>query len=180
MTYEQFKNLKPGAFKRRRGVHPETFEQNFLANKEFIKANEETSRILLLITGNELNSHNDSVSASIIDCSVCQAIDQLWTEYSLPRIPLVLRQSDRSVKTIGLVDSGATVNVLPYELGLQLGAVWDNRKAIIQLAGNLGNQPAMPFSAIVQIEDFAPTATSHIRQNVSLRSGVSSPRAIGI
>ncbi len=27
MTYEQFKNLKPGAFKRRCGVHPETFEQ---------------------------------------------------------------------------------------------------------------------------------------------------------
>ncbi len=27
MTYEQFLNLKPGAFKRRCGVHPETFEQ---------------------------------------------------------------------------------------------------------------------------------------------------------
>ena len=27
MTYEQFKNLKPGAFKRRCGVHLETFEQ---------------------------------------------------------------------------------------------------------------------------------------------------------
>ncbi len=27
MTYEQFLNLKPGAFKRRCGVHLETFEQ---------------------------------------------------------------------------------------------------------------------------------------------------------
>jgi len=27
MTYEQFKNLKPSAFKRRCGVHTETFEQ---------------------------------------------------------------------------------------------------------------------------------------------------------
>ncbi len=27
MTYEQFKNLKPGAFKRRCGVYPETFKQ---------------------------------------------------------------------------------------------------------------------------------------------------------
>ena len=27
MTYEQFKNLHPGAFKRRCGVHPETFKQ---------------------------------------------------------------------------------------------------------------------------------------------------------
>lgn len=76
---------------------------------------------------------------------------------SLPRIPLVLRRGDRSVETNGLVDSGATVNALPYELGFQLGAVWDNRKAIIQLAGNLGNRSAMPFSATVEIGDFAPT-----------------------
>ncbi len=57
---------------------------------------------------------------------------------------------------MGLVDSGATVNVLSHELGLQLGAVWDDRKAIIQLAGNLTNQLAMPFSATVEIGDFAP------------------------
>ncbi|OWY68285.1 hypothetical protein B7486_26855 [cyanobacterium TDX16] len=75
---------------------------------------------------------------------------------SLPRLPLILRQGDRNVEAIGLVDSGATVNVLPYELGLQLGGVWDDRKAIIQLAGNLSNQPAMPFSATAQISDFAP------------------------
>ncbi|MCU0532520.1 MAG: hypothetical protein MUD14_01235 [Hydrococcus sp. Prado102] len=76
---------------------------------------------------------------------------------SLPRIPLILRRDDRSIEAIGLVDSGATVNILPYEHGLELGAVWDERKAIIQLAGNLRSQPAMPFSAIVEIGDFAPT-----------------------
>jgi hypothetical protein len=76
---------------------------------------------------------------------------------SLPRIPLILRRGDRSVEGFGLVDSGATVNVLPYELGLQLGAVWDDRKAIIQLAGNLGNQLAIPLSAIAEIDNFPPT-----------------------
>lgn len=75
---------------------------------------------------------------------------------SLPRLPLILRQGDRNVEAIGLVDSGATVNVLPYELGLQLGGVWDERKAIVQLAGNLSNQPAMPFFATAQIGDFVP------------------------
>jgi hypothetical protein len=54
------------------------------------------------------------------------------------------------------VDSGATVNVLSYELGLQLGGVWDDRGAIIQLAGNLSNQPAMPFATISQIGEFPP------------------------
>jgi hypothetical protein len=75
----------------------------------------------------------------------------------LPRLPLSLRREDRIVEAVGLVDSGATVNVLLYELGLQLGAEWDDRRAIIQLAGNLGNQPAMPFSAIAQIGEFSPT-----------------------
>jgi hypothetical protein len=76
---------------------------------------------------------------------------------SLPRLSLLLRREDRIVESVGLVDSGATVNVLPYELGIQLGGVWEDRKAIIQLAGNLGNQPAMPFSANAQIGDFKPT-----------------------
>jgi hypothetical protein len=76
---------------------------------------------------------------------------------SLPRLPLSLCREARSVEAIGLVDSGATVNVLPYGLGLQLGGMWDDSRAVIQLSGNLGNQPAMPFSAIVQIGEFSPT-----------------------
>lgn len=49
---------------------------------------------------------------------------------SLPRLPLLLRREDQSVEAVGLVDSGATVDVLPYELGLQLGGIWDDRRAI--------------------------------------------------
>jgi hypothetical protein len=76
---------------------------------------------------------------------------------SLPRLPLLLLREEQNVEVVGLVDSGATVNVLPYELGLQLGGVWDDRRAIIQLAGNLSSQPAMPFAAITQIEAFPAT-----------------------
>jgi len=75
---------------------------------------------------------------------------------SLPRVPLILHCEGCTVEALGLVDSGATVNVMPYELGVQLGATWDDSKAIIQLAGNLGNQPAAPFSAIVQVRDIPP------------------------
>jgi hypothetical protein len=75
---------------------------------------------------------------------------------SLPRVPLMLRQGDHIVETVGLVDSGATINVLPYEIGLQLGSVWDERKAIIRLTGNLGNQQAIPFSVVAQIGEFEP------------------------
>ncbi|MEM9220061.1 MAG: hypothetical protein AAGD25_37760 [Cyanobacteria bacterium P01_F01_bin.150] len=75
---------------------------------------------------------------------------------SLPRLPLIIRREERTIEALGLVDSGATVNVMPCELGLQLGAIWDDSQAILQLAGNLGNQSAMPFSAMVQVGDVAP------------------------
>lgn len=49
---------------------------------------------------------------------------------SLPRVPLVLRRGDQIVEGLGLVDSGATINVLPYEIGLQLGGVWMKAKPL--------------------------------------------------
>ncbi len=75
---------------------------------------------------------------------------------SLPRIPLILKRDNQQVEAIGLVDSGATVNVLSYQFGLELGGIWDDRKAIIQLGGNLGSQTAMPFSAIAHVGDYSP------------------------
>ncbi|MGK7945902.1 MAG: hypothetical protein AB4058_15675 [Microcystaceae cyanobacterium] len=75
---------------------------------------------------------------------------------SLPRIPLILKRDNQQVEAIGLVDSGATVNVISYQLGLDLGGIWDARQAIIQLGGNLGNQSAMAFSAIAHVGEYPP------------------------
>jgi hypothetical protein len=75
---------------------------------------------------------------------------------SLPRLPLLLRREDQEIEAVALVDSGATVNVLSFELGLELGRIWDDSRAIIQLVGNLSNQPAMPFAAIAQVGEFPP------------------------
>jgi GUN4-like len=65
-------------------IQPVNYEllKGYLTNREFIKADEETSRILLQIASNLLNSYNNPVSASKIDCSVYQNIDQLWKNYS--------------------------------------------------------------------------------------------------
>jgi hypothetical protein len=75
---------------------------------------------------------------------------------SLPRLPLRLHADSRALNVMGLVDSGTTVNVLPYEVGLQLGMVWDDRRANIRLAGALGQQPVMPVFMSAEIADFAP------------------------
>ena len=75
---------------------------------------------------------------------------------ALPRLPLVLRYNNRQIEVIGLVDSGATVNVLPYDVGLQLGAAWEDRKATLRLAGSLGKRPAMPLFVMAQVGEYAP------------------------
>ena len=75
---------------------------------------------------------------------------------SLPRLPLTLRYGQQQVSVLGLVASGATVNVLPYRLGVQLGAIWDDSRAAIRLAGNLGNFTAMPLVVTAEVGEFPP------------------------
>ena len=72
---------------------------------------------------------------------------------SLPRVPLILRSERQAVEAVGLVDSGATVNVLPYDVGVQLGEVWEDRRANVRLAGSLGDQVAIPLFAMGEIGD---------------------------
>ncbi len=74
----------------------------------------------------------------------------------LPRLTATLSLHGQSVTTEGLVDSGASCNVLPFHLGLQLGADWDQQTMQIPLAGNLGTAEARGIVLPVQIGDFAP------------------------
>ena len=84
-------------------------------------------------------------------------LDPAQNEFdSLPRLPLVLRVNNQSLEIVGLVDSGATVNVLPSEAGIRLGATWDERQAILRLAGTLGNASAMPLFVMAQVGEFEP------------------------
>ena len=57
----------------------------------------------------------------------------------LPYLPLILINGKRSIEVIALLDTGASINVLPYEIGLQLGAVWKNQTVQIPLSGNLAH-----------------------------------------
>jgi len=75
---------------------------------------------------------------------------------SLPRLPLTLNHHERSIQVNGLVDSGATVNVLPFSVGLQLGEIWDDKLAVVRLAGSIGNSFAQPLPLIARIGDFKP------------------------
>lgn len=54
-----------------------------------------------------------------------------------PYLPITLVYQQRSVATSGLLDTGATVNVLPYLLGVELGCVWEQQTTALSLTGNL-------------------------------------------
>lgn len=56
---------------------------------------------------------------------------------SLPYLPLTLSYEGTSLPASGLLDTGATVNVLPYEIGRQLGAIWERQTTLVHLTGNL-------------------------------------------
>jgi hypothetical protein len=42
---------------------------------------------------------------------------------ALPMIPITLSYANFSVSANALLDTGSTVNLLPYDVGLQLGAI---------------------------------------------------------
>lgn len=73
---------------------------------------------------------------------------------ALPRLTIKLHLDNQTVEAIRLVDSGATVNVLPYQIGVDLGAVWDSSQATIQLAGNLSTSKAMPLFVAGEVDGF--------------------------
>lgn len=71
----------------------------------------------------------------------------------LPYVPLMLAHGQTSVALSGLLDTGATVNVLPYPVGIQLGLIWAQQTTPIQLTGNLAQAPAR---AVVVSATIAP------------------------
>ena len=74
----------------------------------------------------------------------------------VPQLPLTLYYRNSAVEVSGLLDTRASVNVLPYSVGIQLGAVWEELTTSVQLAGNLAPVEARGLVISAQISDFAP------------------------
>jgi hypothetical protein len=56
---------------------------------------------------------------------------------ALPTIPIILSYADSSISAIAMLDSGSMFNLLPYDIGLQLGAIWDEQAFRLPLAEDL-------------------------------------------
>jgi hypothetical protein len=74
----------------------------------------------------------------------------------LPFLPIALQNGSKTIQTAGLLDTGAAVNVLPYELGLKLDANWEKQNTPLLLTGNLENFEARALILHGQVEGFDP------------------------
>jgi len=70
---------------------------------------------------------------------------------ALPTIPITLSHTSFSVSANALLDTGSTVNLLTYDIGLQLGAIWEEQTVHLPLAGNLATVEARGLFVHVQI-----------------------------
>ncbi|MEH2403361.1 retroviral-like aspartic protease [Nostoc sp.] len=75
---------------------------------------------------------------------------------TMPYLPLRLTYRTLSVQVMALLDTGASVNVLPYEVGLQLGAVWEEQTIPVQLSGNLACLEARGLVLSATVAEFSP------------------------
>lgn len=74
----------------------------------------------------------------------------------MPDLPIVLRHQSQSLSGMGLVDSGASISVLPYSLGVQLGFDWNAQKMPITLAGTLAHVAARGIVVEAAVEQLPP------------------------
>jgi hypothetical protein len=85
-----------------------------------------------------------------------EGFDTFGVPDALPQLPLSLTYRGSSVEVSALLDTGASVNVLPYGVGVQLGAIWEEQTTSVILAGNLGSVEARGLLVSAQIGDFDP------------------------
>lgn len=74
----------------------------------------------------------------------------------MPRLALTLEVDGQTVDVIGLVDTGSTVNVLPYSVGLALGGDWNEHPIIPSLSGSLAHLEVRAFAALASHPQLTP------------------------
>jgi hypothetical protein len=85
-----------------------------------------------------------------------EGFDTFGVPDALPQLPLSLTYRDSSTEVLALLDTGASVNVLPYNVGVRLGAIWEEQTTSVTLAGNLASVEARGLLVSARIGNFDP------------------------
>jgi hypothetical protein len=73
-----------------------------------------------------------------------------------PYLPFSLSSQEKTVASTGLLDIGASVNVLPYSLGIELGYDWERQTTSLSLTGNLAQYEARVVLGQAIVGQFEP------------------------
>src|ERR1700680_2868639 len=74
----------------------------------------------------------------------------------MPYLPITLALGPQLVSASGLVDTGSAISAMPYALGTQLGAVWEQQATPLKLNGNLAGLEARALLVTAAVGQFAP------------------------
>ncbi|MER3435955.1 MAG: hypothetical protein C4288_21915 [Leptolyngbya sp. ERB_1_1] len=73
-----------------------------------------------------------------------------------PYLPLTLNHQQNFLEASGLLDTGASINVLPYSLGVELGYEWERQTTALSLTGNLAQYEARVVLLQAVVGQFEP------------------------
>ncbi len=72
----------------------------------------------------------------------------------MPRIEIHLSHGEELISVSALVDSGAAVNILPFDIGLKLGLTWETQTFPLNLEGTLANTQAHAVLLRAELDPF--------------------------
>jgi len=74
----------------------------------------------------------------------------------LPCMPITLLHGEQTLRVSALIDSGASISVLPYDVGRQLGLIWEKQTYPLDLT--ILFQGASTYGVVVmgKIDPFSP------------------------
>ncbi len=73
-----------------------------------------------------------------------------------PHLSFTLLHQQAAVLASALLDTGATVNVLPYSIGVELGYNWEQQTTALSLTGNLAQYEVRVVLAQAVVGQFEP------------------------
>ena len=86
-----------------------------------------------------------------------ERVDRFGVSDYVPSLQLILGyQNQKTIEVLGLLDTDASVNVLPYQTGLDLGINWQEQSLSVSLSGNLSLVEAKGIILMGKIADFPP------------------------
>ena len=74
----------------------------------------------------------------------------------MPDLPILLRSPPHTLSGLGLVDSGATISVLPHSLGVNPGFDWHSQTLRVRLAGVLAQIEARGIAVEAVVGQLPP------------------------